>query len=64
MKDCPEATGTCLGKMEFRIAFSQEPRKFESKTGVGGAKAMDFEANPEEIEATVETARALEDCKI
>jgi hypothetical protein len=25
---------------------------------------MDFEANPEEIEATVETARALEDCKI
>jgi hypothetical protein len=39
---------------EARIETGREPREVESKTGLEAVKAMDWEANPEEMEALVE----------
>jgi hypothetical protein len=55
-----EATKDCLGKSETWTETGQEPMGAEIKTGLGGVKVMDLEANSEETEATVETIRASE----
>lgn len=47
--------------MKARIETSQEPRAAKSKTDLEQAKAMDLEANPEEIQPELENQEVLKE---
>jgi hypothetical protein len=48
MKYYQEAMKACLGKTETWTKTGQEPKEAEIKTGLGGVKAMELEANSEQ----------------